>query len=41
MRGITGVGLDLISSRALQLRGCGDEAFHPGRGDCARQPEAS
>ena len=39
MRGITGIGLDPIPGRALQLRGRGDQAFHPGLGDRPRQPE--
>ena len=39
MRGITGVGLDPIPSRALQLRRRCHQAFHPGLGDRPRQPE--
>jgi hypothetical protein len=33
------VGLDPIPGWALQLRGCGDQAFHPGLGDRPREPE--
>jgi hypothetical protein len=39
MRGIAGVGLDPIPSRALQLRRCCDHALHPGLGDRPCQPE--
>jgi hypothetical protein len=40
MRGIAGVGLDPIPSRALQLRRRGNQALHPGLVDRPRQPEA-
>jgi hypothetical protein len=36
MRGITGIGLDPIPGWTLQLRRCGDQAFHPGLGERPR-----